>query len=700
MGRQKSRQQQQQQQQQQQEEEDGGGGRTGRGADRGDDHDDLLGEYLSSAVHACLLHLCGGEGGAADSDGEDERRGGPPLLLEPPLPPAWRDVLRSVATSTVSPRAVNRPWSAEIRTAPAYLSRFGPRGGGKSRECGSSSVTLVSALGVRRTVSSSRELGRLLLLELESELQRRQEEEEEKGASSGCSASRPSFLPLWMSHEPSNGMIYATTPSKLREMRSAGLQPCPHCPYWFKGLWWHVQRQHSSTHAQARQEQSRQNNPLAMVVYRQRHQHQGLPSPPDPRPGGDAPSSEPAPTRANLLPLPVESAASIPDLAGGSPDDGEDDDASAAALDPWECAKSGDACGLRRYLSLRPGFDPDRERDGKGALLIHWAAGGGHADVVRLLVREAGCDPAAAQRSRRSFGGRTALHWASRNGHAGVVELLLRECGADPALETQDGTNALGWAAWQGHVPVLRCLHARDPRLARSVNRFGCNAALWAAQGAFEDPPAAEVMEFLESSGCDLHLVNANGHGVLHKAAQRGRRGLAEWFVGRLLARYEPGPSSLGDGGGQDGADGGSSEDEVLERLVGPDAEGCTPSDLAGIEDHEDLARYLAGQEERLAVLRVRRAMARERRRGSSFAAGSLDALLRSRGCPAWLGRAAGAGPACRGDPQWEAGAGVGRMRAAVLAELAGENWDGSGARGALSAAGDPRSAGGRDPTL
>jgi hypothetical protein len=88
-------------------------------------------------------------------------------------------------------------------------------------------------------------------------------------------------------------------------------------------------------------------------------------------------------------------------------------------------------------------------------------------------------------------------------------------------------------------------------------------------------------------------------------------------------------------------------------RLVGPDAEGCTPSDLAGIEDHTELALDLAKQEERLILLHV----TSKRACADKF--------------PSWLER--GTPVSGVGCYHWEAWAGVGRMREAVAACVAAE---------------------------
>ena len=104
------------------------------------------------------------------------------------------------------------------------------------------------------------------------------------------------------------------------------------------------------------------------------------------------------------------------------------------------------------------------------------------------------------------------------------------------------------------------------------ANSFGCNAVLWCAQG---DGNRLESMKWLSSVGCQMFVTNSNGHGALHKAAQRGREDLVDWLVIHL----EP----------------------VSFAWIGPDAEGCCPSDLAGMEGYDDLATKLADHEAALA---------------------------------------------------------------------------------------------------
>lgn len=201
-----------------------------------------------------------------------------------------------------------------------------------------------------------------------------------------------------------------------------------------------------------------------------------------------------------------------------------------------------------------------------------WAAGGGYTEMVAFLVEECSCEPSETQKGKRSFQGRTALHWAARNGHLEVVKYLVCKCGVDIEAATIDGTTAFGWASWQGHLDIMRFLSENGCNVD-SRNSFGCNAVLWCAQGKGDVP----CMEWLKAQGCNMTLINNNGHGVLHKAAQRGQKDVCSWFF-EHWTQWDARQSTDLD-------------------PLGPDTEGYCPSDLAGMEGHEDLARELASAE-------------------------------------------------------------------------------------------------------
>jgi ankyrin repeat protein len=195
----------------------------------------------------------------------------------------------------------------------------------------------------------------------------------------------------------------------------------------------------------------------------------------------------------------------------------------------------------------------------------------------------------------------------------------------DVDAATSDGTTAFCWAAWQGHLQVLHVLKDAGCNV-HATNSFGCTPVLWAAQGTrpnastkhtdrfdtvarrntvesadvrcheMEKFRTVQVIELLESVGCPIYTINNAGHGVLHKAAQRGNRALCEWYMlERLIpslkeqfrSRNEENKTMIDQ----------SNINHYLQ-LIGPDNDGCSPSDLAGMEHHTDLGVFLAQQEE------------------------------------------------------------------------------------------------------
>ena len=209
-------------------------------------------------------------------------------------------------------------------------------------------------------------------------------------------------------------------------------------------------------------------------------------------------------------------------------------------------ARDGDVAALRR-LATDGGWEVAAACDKHGSTAMMWAAGGGHLGACVELL-SLGCDP----RARQQKDGRTAMHWAARNGHLGVCRWLVAQ-GCDADAPTHDGTTPLHWAVWQGHLPVCRWLVEVGPAEAEEgaaaeaeaeaeaeaapaspladVNRrnaYGCNAVQWAAQSDGED---VAMCRWLLGAGCDLSLLNFNGHSAVHKAALKGRRSVCEWLL-------------------------------------------------------------------------------------------------------------------------------------------------------------------------
>jgi hypothetical protein len=135
-------------------------------------------------------------------------------------------------------------------------------------------------------------------------------------------------------------------------------------------------------------------------------------------------------------------------------------------------AQNGEVDKLRRLLERNPGAVYHDGADGRsGYTPLHYAARGGHADCVALLLRSD-----APVHARTSAGGATPLMRAAFAGHATICRLLLRAGAAVEAQDT-DGETALHKAAQQQHGELLTELVGRSQDAAGLVNRRGQRAS-------------------------------------------------------------------------------------------------------------------------------------------------------------------------------------------------------------------------------
>ena len=489
------------------------------------------------------------------------------------------------ATSTctnTNEAQIGKPHDVEIKIAPSFYHRYKH----KCQKITKSKphhedhqiihkppLEVISDLGLIRSIYSPRDFASLIVQDMEDALWHERVHHDANANANTNTNSNIDTIQIRYQHEIKydlSGIICIVTPQRNAFLQSTLINrlPCPHrdCVKWVKGskgLWWHMQRVHEVDYAiamGAAKDGCKNDESRAIVLYT----------------GGEVGASQ--------------SVRCTPPLSTAKDIGGKE-----SWMNNKECG-GGDAY----FQLIKDGHLPDfvlhltkimksnainvaTHFDKNGASALHWAAGCGHLPIVQYLIQDHSVPPDQPQKGKRSFQDRTPLHWAARNGHLPVVKYLVAECtatgtcaGVNLDAATLDGTTAFCWACWQNHQEIMKYLYEKGADIGK-VNSFGCNAVLWSAQSATS---GLEALQWLKSTGLDAGLINFNGHGMLHKSAQRGKVDVCYWVF--EFAKED---------------------DNGLDLLlqIAPDTEGCCPSDLAGMEGFEVLAQWLTVQETEIA---------------------------------------------------------------------------------------------------
>jgi len=250
-----------------------------------------------------------------------------------------------------------------------------------------------------------------------------------------------------------------------------------------------------------------------------------------------------------------------------------------------DLVRAGNLSGVRAWIASHP-----REvdlSDADGATALHWAAQGGRADLVNLLLT-AGANANATSRHgvppllpavvrgdaavARALikagakvdpllpGGQTLLMLAARTGDVATIGVLL-EAGANPnAADPAMGETALMWAAAENHAEAVTALaaagagvNARSARMAFSRDKFGDGrSARFTVLPRGGWPPllyavrqnAPGAVKALLAAGADLNAVDPDGTTALVLAVINSHYDLAAQL---LDAGADP---NIGDGTG------------------------------------------------------------------------------------------------------------------------------------------------------
>lgn len=156
-----------------------------------------------------------------------------------------------------------------------------------------------------------------------------------------------------------------------------------------------------------------------------------------------------------------------------------------------------------------------------GDFLLHWAAHGGHAGVVRVLL-----DHNRSLVDVRNRDQMTPLHFAARYGHVSAAAALL-EYGANIEAKDAAGRTALYLATFFEQVSMVQFLVARKANV-KAQTSFKHTPL---HQAAYDD--STDIMKLLLRNGADINARDNDGQTPLHVAVEVGRVAAT-----RLLLRF------------------------------------------------------------------------------------------------------------------------------------------------------------------
>ena len=157
---------------------------------------------------------------------------------------------------------------------------------------------------------------------------------------------------------------------------------------------------------------------------------------------------------------------------------------------------------------------------GIGGTPLHQAVGGGHKDIVSLLLNE-GCPINAVD-----SGGRNILHFAAGCGQIHMIEMLAEQ-GLDVNMGDNEGCTPLHYAAVYGQRESVRTLLRLGSRESMSKVAGTGGTPLHQAVGKGHK----DIVSLLLNEGCPNNVVDSEDRSVLHYAAGCGQIHMIEMFA-------------------------------------------------------------------------------------------------------------------------------------------------------------------------
>ncbi|KAA0183809.1 26S proteasome non-ATPase regulatory subunit [Fasciolopsis buskii] len=177
-------------------------------------------------------------------------------------------------------------------------------------------------------------------------------------------------------------------------------------------------------------------------------------------------------------------------------------------MEPWQLAYEGKFKELSNLIDANP--EVIRETDKTGRNLLHWAACGGHLDLLKVLLSK-GLDKDSRDGSQW-----TPLMIAVSAGRESLVEYLIDEAKADVNVVNSTGQCPLHYAASKNRLRIAEML--LDAKASAAVQDWGGTTPLHRAITQGNLDMAKLLLEHCPSSL--LSFADKEGFTPLHYACE------------------------------------------------------------------------------------------------------------------------------------------------------------------------------------
>ncbi|KAG9347939.1 hypothetical protein JZ751_003956, partial [Albula glossodonta] len=194
----------------------------------------------------------------------------------------------------------------------------------------------------------------------------------------------------------------------------------------------------------------------------------------------------------------------------------DEDDTTQASRNVFEWAQQGETVLLEKLLSKHPEYLSIR--DDSSASPLHYAAAGGGAQVMRLIMNMAGPEELNATDDQ----GNTPLHWSVQRNHTESCMTLL-DLGADPNILNRSIMSPLHLAISLHHNGLVDVLLSDVRTDANLEGDLGNTPVMLACS-----IDNCEALSKLLKHGGKMCHQNKLGHFAIHAAAFAGAKRATE----------------------------------------------------------------------------------------------------------------------------------------------------------------------------